>query len=149
MQDLVLRDIHYPPAPSLWPLAPGWWLALAVMLLVFLALAYRHGRRRRRRRAVLALFDAAVTRAQGDPPAEIAAISSLLRRAALRRDAEAATLDGEAWLGFLDAGDPRKPFSTGPGPLLLDGAFRRDVEPRHVAPLRAIARERFLGWMAE
>lgn len=168
MQGLVLRDIHQPPAPPWWPPAPGWWLVFAVVALVLLAWGYLGWRKRRRRRAVIAVFDAAVSAAGADPAAEIAALSALLRRAALRRSREAATLDGEAWLAFLDGGvgngPPRnppsrtrppnrllenRPFSTGPGRLLLDGGFRRDVDPALVPPVRALARERFVEWMAK
>ena len=92
-------------------------------------------------------------------------MSELLRRAGRRRDPAADRLHGDAWLEFLDgsAADAgkrrgRKPasrpcagpdrFSQGPGRLLLDGGYRREVDPGQVAALRAIARSRFLDWMA-
>jgi hypothetical protein len=28
----ALRDIHLPEAVSFWPLAPGWWIALGIMV---------------------------------------------------------------------------------------------------------------------
>lgn len=143
----VLRDIHQPPAPSWWPPAPGWWLVLALVLALLAIWGYRRHRRARERRAVLAYFDAMLARAD-DPPARIAAMSELLRRAARRRDAGAATLQGEAWLAHLDAGDAAAPFSRGMGRLLLDGGFRREADPQQVAALHALVRTRFLQWMA-
>lgn len=152
--ELVLRDIHQPPAPAWWPPAPGWWLLAAALLLVLLLAGAWRWRRHRRRRAIEALFDDAVAAAPS-PAAEVAAISELLRRAARRRDARADRLQGEAWLAFLDdatGGRPRKgthaaAFSTGPGRLILDGAYRRDTDPQAVAELRRLARIRFLQWM--
>lgn len=145
---LVLRDIHQPPAPPWWPPAPGWWVLLALVLALLAIWGYRRHIRARRRRAILAIFDEAIARA-GSPPAQIAAMSELLRRAARRRDAGAATLQGEAWLAFLDAGDARAPFSQGVGRLLLEGGFRRDADPRQVAELRGLVRARFQEWVAQ
>lgn len=173
MQDptLVLRDIHQPPAPPWWPPAPGWWVLAALLLLAAGAVAWFVSRRRRHRAAVVALFDREV---QAAPTAadEVAAISELLRRAARRRDPQADRLHGEAWLAFLDgvpaAGASRnpskrgtqrlaaapgdatvqQPFSKGPGRLLLEGGYRRDVDAAQVAQLRPLARARFLDWMA-
>lgn len=144
---LILRDIHQPPAPAWWPPAPGWWLLLALVLAGLTIWGYRQGRRARRRRALLAFFDEALAQA-ADPPAQIAAMSELLRRAARRRDPGTATLRGEAWLAHLDAGDAAAPFTRGIGRLVLDGGFRRDVDPRQVAALRAVVRMRFVHWMA-
>lgn len=145
---IVLRDIHQPPAPPLWPPAPGWWLLLLFLLVVAAGLGYWQWRRRRRQRALIALYDQALARA-ASAPAQIAAMSELLRRAARRQDAGADKLQDDAWLEFLDAGDPRRRFSQGIGRLLLEGGFRRDADPQQVAVLRELARERFLGWMAK
>jgi len=143
---LPLRDVHLPPAPSWWPPAPGWWL-LAAALLIVAALAWFWRRRRARRRAAIELvFDQAVAAAD-TPSAQVAAISELLRRAARRCDPQADRLQGEAWLEFLDRGSRTRDFAEGEGRVLLDGAFRREVEPARVAALRGLARRRFLQWM--
>ncbi len=145
-QELVLRDVHVPPAPSLWPPAPGWWLlAFAALLLLVAAVAFAQWRKRRRR-AWLNLFDEACTPAS--PAARIAAISVLLRRAARRIDKQADRLQGEAWLHFLDGGK-RKDFSAGPGRLLLEGGYRKEVEAGDWEAVHEVARKRFLELMAK
>jgi hypothetical protein len=144
--DLVLRDIHQPPAPPWWPPAPGWWLLAAAVLLVSVLVAWWLARRRRRRRRVAALFDDALA-AASQPAMQVAAISELLRRAARRRDPEADRLQGEDWLRWLDREVAPARFSTGPGLLLLDGGFRRDVPDAEVADLRALARGAYLELM--
>jgi hypothetical protein len=154
---LVLRDIHVPPSPSWWPPAPGWWVLAGVILAAIVLIAWWRARIRRRNVALVRLFDSHVD-AAATPPLQVAAISELLRRAARRRDATADTLQGEAWLLHLDAMHARKgrrkrnapartDFSQGAGRLLLEGGFRRDVDPTDVAALRSLARERFLQWM--
>ena len=145
-QDLILRDIHQTPAPSLWPLAPGWWLVLTI-LLVMGAAAFMWARRRRQRRiAIERLFDEAIDAAP-DAPAQVAAMSALLRRAARRHRADADVLEGDAWLEALDA-DAKPPlFQSGIGRLIVDGGYRRDLDPADVAVLRGMARTRFLQWM--
>lgn len=144
---LVLRDIHQPPAPPWWPPAIGWWLVAAVVLLAIGAWAWRRWRRHRLRRGFERLFDAGIAAAP-TPAARIAAASTLLRRAARRRDAGAAALHGAAWLAYLDAGSDSPLFADGDGALLLDGGFRRDVDPARADALVARARRRFLEWTA-
>ncbi len=143
---LPLRDVHLPPAPAWWPPAPGWWLlATAVLLLLAAVLAWRWHRRRRLRqwRAMFAAADNAA-----DPPAtRLAAISVLLRRAGRRLDPAADTLQGEAWLRFLD-GRKGTAFSQGAGHLLLDGGFRRDIDEADYRAARDLAQARFLQLMA-
>ena len=143
---LVLRDIHVPPAPPWWPPAPGWWILAAIVLLVLVAISGFAWRRRRRRRALQRTFDDAMAAAPG-PAARIAAMSELLRRAAIRRDPRAATAQGDAWLAMLDAGGKVPLFEGEHGRLLLEGGFRADVDEEAVARLLPRARRRFLEWM--
>ena len=150
MQDptLVLRDIHPGAAPSWWPPAPGWWLLAALVLVVVAAYAWSRRRKQNRLRRIAGLFDQTIDAAE-DAPAQIAAMSELLRRIAHQRSAAADTLQGEAWLAYLDDGDATRPFTSGAGRLLLEGGFRRDADPQQVAALRNIARRRFLAWMVK
>ena len=144
-QELVLRDVHVPPAPSLWPPAPGWWLLAGALAL---ALAIAWWIRRKRRRRMLAwqkLFDDACGDAAS--AAQIATISELLRRAARRVDAKADHLQSEEWLRLLD-GQKQKAFSEGAGRLLLEGGYRREVPAEEFAAVKALARARFLELMA-
>jgi hypothetical protein len=151
--ELVLRDIHVTAAPPWWPPAPGWWVAAGVLLLLLGCGWWWRARVRRRRARIAELFDRSV--ADADSPAgQVAAMSELLRRAGRRRDPDADRLQGEAWLAFLDAAPVRRgrrpagtSFSRGPGRLLLDGGFRREVDPVEVEALRRLARQRFLQWM--
>ena len=149
---LVLRDIHVSPAPPWWPPAPGWWVVAGVLLLLVALLWWWRARVRRRRARIAELFDHSVADAQS-PAEQVAAMSELLRRAGRQRDPAADRLEGEAWLAFLDAPARRgrraegTPFSQGAGRLLLDGGYRREVDPAEVEALRRVARQRFLQWM--
>ncbi|MBO9828675.1 DUF4381 domain-containing protein [Xanthomonas sp. A2111] len=145
-QQLPLRDVHLPPAPAWWPPAPGWWMLAAVLLLAIGAALFVWLRRRQRVQRWQRQFDAATR--TGEPPAQVAAVSELLRRAAQRRDPAAAALQGEEWLRFLDGGDKRQPFSAGPGRVLLDGGYRPSLDPGQVQALLPLARRRFLALMA-
>lgn len=142
---LPLRDVHLPPSPPWWPPAAGWWwVAAAVLLLVGLALWFVL-RRRTRQRRWRQLFQ---RESAGDTTAaRIGAMSALLRRAARRIDRHADTLQGEAWLQWLDGRDGQD-FSQGPGRLLLDGGFRREVGASDLAALEPLAQRRFLQLMA-
>ncbi|WP_425456083.1 DUF4381 family protein [Cognatilysobacter terrigena] len=141
---LLLRDVHRPPAPSLWPPAPGWWVLAAVfVLVVVLVLAYRR-RCAGRRANALALFDAELAHAD-TPTARLARSSELLRRAARRRRIDADRLDGDDWLRLLDT--PTLRFVEGPGRLMLDGAFRPAVDARAADAAVHLARERFVQLM--
>lgn len=147
---LVLRDVHVPAAPSWWPPAPGWWIAAAVVLAVGLVLFVWSHRRRKRLRTWQTLFDEACALPQASE--QVAAMSELLRRAARKVDRHADTLEGEAWLRFLDGEASRKnrrnDFAGGAGRLLLDGGYRRDVDEEQLAIVKSLARMRFLELMA-
>lgn len=146
---LELRDIHLPAPPSWWPPAPGWWVLAILGLVIGIWLTrvlLRQRRERLRLQRLRATFDAVA--ALTDPRSRVAAISELLRRAARLTDANAGQLEGEAWLKYLDATLPddaaAKPFSVGPGRLLLDGAYRREVDDQAADAVWAPARESYL-----
>ncbi|RYZ71599.1 MAG: DUF4381 family protein [Lysobacteraceae bacterium] len=144
--ELVLRDVHLPATPSWWPPAPGWWWVIGALLLLGAVVLGRAWWNRRRRVAMQQLFDEAVA-AAGGAPERIAAMSELLRRASRRRDARADRLQGDDWLRFLDQGLETPVFLAGPGRLLAEGGFRREVDPAEYEALARIARQRFLDWM--
>jgi len=151
-----LRDIHLPPAPSWWPPAPGWWL-LALVLLIAVAfgvrMLLRQWRERRWRLRVAAELDriAAMHAAQPDAVRLAADVSQLLRRASLLIEPNAAALQGDAWLVFLDSRfddasgkksrdeGPRDQarFRTDTGRALIDAPYRRAEDP--AAPVDAAA----------
>ena len=141
---LPLRDVHLPASPSWWPPAPGWWWLGAAIALVLLAWAGARAWRAWRRRRWLRWFDAGS--GQGTPPERLAEVSALLRRAARRQQPGAELLQGEAWLRFLD-GPRRRDFSAGAGRVLLDGAFRPQLQAEAFDAVRALARARFLELM--
>jgi len=127
-----LRDLHPPPVPGLWPLAPGWWILILVVLAGVTWAAWLLWRRHRRslwRRGVLSSLDELEQspRAQADPMWLVAEVSVLLRRVALiahGRD-EVATLSGESWLVFLDRTGGDAQFTQGAGRVLATGPYAR------------------------
>lgn len=144
---LPLRDVQLPPSPPWWPPAPGWWLVFAALVLVVVAISVWKWRARRARQRWLELFDAEVDQA-GSPVLQVAAIASLLRRAARRYQPGAERLQGPAWLAFLDENNSRA-FSDGDGALLLDGGYRPSVDAEAVQRLRVLARRRYLSLLTE
>ncbi|UHQ20871.1 DUF4381 domain-containing protein [Lysobacter sp. KIS68-7] len=144
--DLVLRDVHAAAATPWWPPAPGWWLVFAALAIAIGAYAFFARRRRMRRRAIARLFDDTLAGAPS-PTAQVAAMSELLRRAARVRNPAADRYAGDAWRDYLDAGAKQRLFDDDTGALLIDGAFRRDVDEVTVAALRERARRRYLEWM--
>ncbi len=145
-QELVLRDVHVPAPPPLWPPAPGWWLLVAAALSVCVVLWWIQRRRRLKKEGWQKLFDEAC--ASDSSAAQVAGMSELLRRAARRTHANADRLQGDDWLRFLD-GENSRDFSAGSGRLLLEGGYRREVEAAELSALRTLAGERFFELMAK
>ena len=143
---LILRDIHPGAAPAWWPPPPGWWAVAALLAISIAGYLWWRRRKRLRVRRIATLFDQSVL-AMEAPVVQVAAMSELLRRCARLRDPGADRLQGESWLTFLDGADMPQAFTSGTGRLLLDGGFRREVDPREAAALRSLVRQRFLAWM--
>ncbi|MEO5794030.1 MAG: DUF4381 domain-containing protein [Rhodoferax sp.] len=128
---LQLRDIHLPAAPGFWPLAPGWWAAIALLVLLLVGVAVLVWRRHQRKRAgrgvlrELAALEAGFR--QAPSPDSLARISMLLRQIALAHFPRqtVSPLSGGDWLRFLDASGGRGRFTEGPGRVLSSLPYQR------------------------
>ena len=128
---IPLRDLHLPEATGFWPLAPGWWLVIGIVLVLFaiwswqLWMAYRDGALRRHALRQLDRLYAAY-RQHGNAIAFGNEASELLRRTMLayapRRDV--AGLTGQAWLDWLDDDLPIPQFAGAAGRGLLELPYR-------------------------
>ena len=141
-EQIPLRDLHLPEAIGWWPLAPGWWLliALAAVGIVFLIRAWLKVRSRSaaRRFAIRQLDEIVSQYEERKNPVEFGAdLSELLRRTMLAYAPRlnVAGLTGEAWLQWLDSGLAQPVFSDGPGRQLLELPYRRPDAEIAVADL--------------
>lgn len=128
---IPLRDVHLPDAIGIWPLAPGWWVLIAVTLVLagvglrYLWQSYRLGASRRVALRALGRLHADYKH-HGNPVAFAAEVSELLRRAMLAysRRAEVAGLTGQAWLDWLDKDLAIPQFDGDAGRGLLELPYR-------------------------
>lgn len=121
-EQLPLRDLHLPAEIGVWPLAPGWWVLIALAaagLAWLLTHAWRRYRRNAARRAALRELGRLTRdyRESGNVVELGRRLSTLLRRAMLAYAPrpEVAGLTGDRWLAWLDRGLEARPFSAGPG----------------------------------
>lgn len=102
-----LRDIHLPDPVGWWPLAPGWWALVGLIVLTLIGVLTARMLYRRSLRFA-ALCELSRIRAQADAADGqwvATELSVLLRRVALRRRGGiAAPLAGPAWAAFLREG---------------------------------------------
>jgi hypothetical protein len=125
-----LADISVPVPVPWWPPAPGWWIVAAALLgavAILVGIVVRRHRRNAYRRAALAELAAIGTVVD---PARAAAVSVVLKRAALVAypRAEVASLTGPAWLAFLDRVAGTHDFTKGGGAGLARAAFGAPVD---------------------
>jgi hypothetical protein len=128
---LPLRDLHLPEPIGWWPLAPGWWLVIVLVLIglgwLLLQVWRRYQFHAPRRYAVreLAAIEAEYL-ARRDPVTLGQQLSELLRRSMLAYAPrhEVAGLTGEAWLEWLDKDLPVPYFHTEGGKSLLHLPYR-------------------------
>ena len=128
---IPIRDLHLPAAIGWWPLAPGWWVVIAVAAvgLVFLMRKWLHtysrGAARRHALRQLDLYSR-------DYMSHLNGVligtqlSELLRRTMLAYAprADVAGLTGEAWLEWLDHDLDRSHFVAGDGRVLIEWPYR-------------------------
>ncbi len=131
-EQLPLRDLHLPDAIGWWPLAPGWWLVIALLAAAVGLLLHRywqiHARGAARRHALRQLNRLAAEYEQHrDAVTFGAGVSELLRRTMLAYAPrpEVAGLTGDAWLAWLDRDFDEPKFQTDTGRKLLELPYRR------------------------
>lgn len=126
-----LKDIHLPPAPGVWPLAPGWYGLIAMVILALISVAWFSWRRQRANRyrktalAELAQLESAIGQPDNVAPV-VEQVAILLKRTALAAYPAhlVAGLTGEAWLAFLDKTGETTEFSAGAGRVLLSAPYQ-------------------------
>ena len=128
---LPLRDLHLPDPVDWWPLAPGWWVMIALTAAGLVWLAYRWYRAWQfeapRRHALRELARIEAEYLEHRDAVELGkAVSELLRRGMLAYAprASVAGLTGEAWLAWLDEGMSVPYFHTEGGKSLLSLPYR-------------------------
>ncbi len=134
----ALRPLHAPPPVSWWPPALGWWV-LAVAIIIFLVLLYRHWQRMAPRRS--ALRELKILKKQINSEQNVVAIlNRLLKRYALVcwPSFKVAVLTGDQWLVFLDENGGNGQFRRGCGRLLATSPYRD--EPLQHDELVSLAR---------
>jgi len=130
-EQIPLRDLHLPDAIGWWPLAPGWWIVIGLVIVgaVFWLRHYLRVRARGavRRHALRQLDQLLEEYEQHRSVAQFGVqVSLLLRRTMLAyapRE-EVAGLTGDAWLAWLDRDLAHPQFQAGPGRKLLEIPYR-------------------------
>lgn len=121
-----LHDIRLPEPVSWWPLAPGWWALVALLLLAAAALlGWRILQRRSRRHAALGELGALRARIEAGEDAGVAVdLAALVRRVALAtRGAAVAPLSDRAWAEALSRGPEGLPPEV--ADLIADAPYRQ------------------------
>lgn len=129
-----LRDIHLPPAISIWPPAPGWFVLAGVMLLIAAGIVYyflrRWMRNKPKRIAYKRLCELQKNYiADRQSTKALADINEILKRVVLvyYPKTESAALHGEAWLSFLDTCSRKSNFRQH-GRLLITGPYQSSLD---------------------
>lgn len=133
---LPLRDIHLPDPVSWWPLAPGWWALLLLLVSAVLLTAYFIRRYRNHKISALYLANQELERIKTDFNINqdksnlVKELSELIRRLSISifpRE-ESAGLTGEEWLKFLDQYSAKNEFDNGIGRVLIEAPYQADPE---------------------
>lgn len=133
-----LADIHLPNAVSWWPLAPGWWALLAlVVIAVITFFVWRHkAKQNNYRTQAQQQLDSIYANYQQteNAAAFLHDVSVLLRRTALTAYPNSfnASIKGQAWLAWLDRvcpidkKNPQPLFRSPCGEQLLTASYQKN-----------------------
>ena len=122
----ALKDIHLPEGVSLWPLAPGWYVIIILLLALFIFFGItgvKKYRQIKKRQAIIRLFTALENNYLSNQNNEVLSeISILLKKIAIMKfpHKNPERFYGEKWLLFLDETGKTKQFTSGIGRLLMN-----------------------------
>lgn len=145
-----LRDIRLPQAISWWPLAPGWWLLVGLILVSLAGLWWwRHYRRRQlRQRALHELTEIRRNQSLYDNPAALSEqLSRLLKRALLLQPEarNAISASGEQWRTYLMS-DTQHGLDAQTSEFLVNGPYQTASSTISLEPDQVLdAVERWIG----
>ena len=137
-----LRDIHLPADVSWWPLAPGWWVLIAVIFALSVWALFKWQKRRKHQQLLLEVKQelAQIQSTYSQQPSELTLIlnySELLRRLLMlhlgREDT--ARLSGLKWFELISSYVPEQQLSEELITLMTDGKYQRQVQLDEPAPL--------------
>jgi hypothetical protein len=129
--EIPIRDLHLPEAIGWWPLAPGWWIVIALVAIGMFVLlrrgyhSYAGGAARRQALRQLEAYSKDYLK-HGNGVTFGTQLSELVRRTMLAYAprSEVAGLTGEEWLAWLDHDLDRSHFATGDGRPLIEWPYR-------------------------
>lgn len=140
-----LRDIHLPNPVSAWPLAIGYWItgALIILGLIALILFIRHLYKPTSKKQALAILKHIQEgyTLNGDSKKCLQDLSELLRRVAISRDKTKSGLIGPAWLLYLDQKLKKPAFSQGAGQILISGPYQPQPNEEQVAQVITLCKQ--------
>lgn len=130
--NLPLRDIHLPDPISWWPIAPGWWMASLLLVILVCLCVYLIHRYRHHKISALYLAKEELEKIkidfeqQQDKRELVKALSELIRRISISvfRRQEVAGLTGKEWLVFLDRYSGNNEFNEGIGRVLIEAPYQ-------------------------
>ncbi len=125
-----LRGVHEPTSLGFWPPAPGWWLILCLIILLFLLWRWLKGRKTPNYKKmaneeltnILANYEI-----QGNSHQATVEIALLIRKLILASETSmpVANLTGDEWLAYLDKKSQSQLFSEGAGRALKTVVYQK------------------------
>lgn len=136
-----LRDIHLPQAVDWWPLAPGWWILIALVIAVCAYAGYWLYQRYQAsmiKRQAIELLTELNNEHQANHKQLLAEYSKLIRRVVISyypRE-QFAAVSGKAWVEQLNQLTEQAYFTGDCAELLAQGAYQRQpIEQQTLAQL--------------
>lgn len=125
-----LKDLQLPEAVSIFPLAPGWYGVIAILVLIMFAIGYWQIKRLHKLQRVSNIITLLDSIALQNNPQLLAEVSILLKRVAREKfpEQQPQSLFGDKWLQFLDKSGKTTNFTQGAGSILLDVYQNKPLE---------------------